>query len=96
MYLIFWKNPKVCISHILSSNIVLFLALIVDSIELLTYSNKYSVFNINDYILIPRKWVNLKRILNVARITKFDEKISQDLGKKPSVGDTALHIDFDN
>ena len=86
---------------ILSSNIVLFLALIVDSIELLTYSNKYSVFNINDYILIARKWVNLKRILafcdlKKARITKFDEKISQDLGKKPSVGDTALHIEFDN
>ena len=48
-------------SDILASNsIVLFLAPIADSKEILTYPDKYSVFNINYYILIPWLWVNLR------------------------------------
>ena len=50
-------TKKSKISDILASNIVPFLDPIADSEEILTYSDKYSVFNINYYISIPWIWV---------------------------------------
>ena len=50
----FIKSQDLVKSDILSSNIVLLMASIADSNELLTYSDKYySVFNRNYYISIP-------------------------------------------
>ena len=50
----FIKSQDLVKSDILSSNIVLLMASITDSNELLTYSDKYySVFNRNYYISIP-------------------------------------------
>ena len=83
-------------SDILASSRVVFLASIDDSKETLTFSNKYSVFNVNylisihgfgciyDKSLLFCKW-NKPRSQNLM-------KTPQDLGGNPSVGDSAQDI----
>ena len=53
------KSQDMYKSDILSSNIVLFPNSIANSKEILTYSNKYNVFDIKYYISIPLIWMNL-------------------------------------
>ena len=54
------QNPNLFKSDILALIIVLFIAPFADSKEILTYSDKYNVFNINYYISIPWIRVNLR------------------------------------